>query len=128
MPIGGEHFLRRPLHDVKTAGFIVEQVERFKLGLVERLVARKMATTQTAGPNASWRPSSGHTLKGMLPKDLLCPIARVACAAGVVALAASCAASEQSASTGADAKGPIGRRRSHESRCRGPDSTAHGSR
>ena len=53
VPIGGEHFLRRPLHDVKTAGFIVEQVERFKLGLVERLVARKMATTQTAGPNAS---------------------------------------------------------------------------
>jgi ubiquinone/menaquinone biosynthesis C-methylase UbiE len=39
--LGGEHFLRRPLNQVRAAGFDVEQVQRFKLGLVERLVARK---------------------------------------------------------------------------------------
>jgi ubiquinone/menaquinone biosynthesis C-methylase UbiE len=45
VPLGGEHFLRRPLNHVRAAGFEVEQVQRFKLGLVERLVARKPATT-----------------------------------------------------------------------------------
>jgi hypothetical protein len=45
VPLGGEHFLRRPLHQVLAAGFDVEQVQRFKLGLVERLVARKPATS-----------------------------------------------------------------------------------
>lgn len=41
VPLGGEHFLRRPLEDVKARGLVIERVERFKLGLVERLVARK---------------------------------------------------------------------------------------
>ena len=41
VPLGGEHFLRRPLHQVKAAGLLVERRERFKLGLVERLTARK---------------------------------------------------------------------------------------
>ncbi|WP_456236146.1 class I SAM-dependent methyltransferase [Haloechinothrix halophila] len=41
VPLGGEHFLRRPLHKVRAHGFDVEWVQRFKLGLVERLVARK---------------------------------------------------------------------------------------
>jgi ubiquinone/menaquinone biosynthesis C-methylase UbiE len=41
IPIGGEHFLRRPLNEVGAAGFAIESVDRFKLGLVERLVARK---------------------------------------------------------------------------------------
>jgi ubiquinone/menaquinone biosynthesis C-methylase UbiE len=41
VPLGGEHFLRRPLNKVRAAGFDIEQVQRFKLGLVERLVARK---------------------------------------------------------------------------------------
>lgn len=41
VPLGGEHFLRRPLDHVRAAGFEIEQVQRFKLGLVERLVARK---------------------------------------------------------------------------------------
>jgi ubiquinone/menaquinone biosynthesis C-methylase UbiE len=41
VPLGGEHFLRRPLNQVRAAGFDIEQVQRFKLGLVERLVARK---------------------------------------------------------------------------------------
>ncbi len=43
VPIGGEHFLRRPLAIVRDQGFDVEQVQRFKIGLVERLVARKPA-------------------------------------------------------------------------------------
>jgi ubiquinone/menaquinone biosynthesis C-methylase UbiE len=41
IPLGGEHFLRRPLNNVSAAGFDIENVQRFKLGLVERLVARK---------------------------------------------------------------------------------------
>jgi ubiquinone/menaquinone biosynthesis C-methylase UbiE len=44
VPLGGEHFLRRPLNQVRTAGLDVERVQRFKLGLVERLVARKPTT------------------------------------------------------------------------------------
>jgi ubiquinone/menaquinone biosynthesis C-methylase UbiE len=44
VPLGGEHFLRRPLNQVRAAGFDIEQAQRFKLGLVERLVARKPAT------------------------------------------------------------------------------------
>ena len=43
VPLGGEHFLRRPLNQVRAAGFDIEQAQRFKLGLVERLVARKPA-------------------------------------------------------------------------------------
>ena len=45
VPLGGEHFLRRPFVHVRSAGFDIEQVQRFKLGLVERLVARKAAAT-----------------------------------------------------------------------------------
>ena len=41
VPLAGEHFLRRPLTKVQAAGFDIEQVQRFRLGLVERLVARK---------------------------------------------------------------------------------------
>ncbi len=41
IPLGGEHFLRRPLNEVRDAGFDIERVQRFKLGLVERLVAVK---------------------------------------------------------------------------------------
>jgi ubiquinone/menaquinone biosynthesis C-methylase UbiE len=44
VPLGGEHFLRRPLTQVRAAGFDIEQAQRFKLGLVERLVARKPNT------------------------------------------------------------------------------------
>jgi hypothetical protein len=39
--MGGEHFLRRPRNTVQDAGLIIEQQERFKLGVVERLAARK---------------------------------------------------------------------------------------
>lgn len=41
VPLGGEHFRRRPLKTVQAAGLIVEQRERFSLGIVERLAARK---------------------------------------------------------------------------------------
>jgi ubiquinone/menaquinone biosynthesis C-methylase UbiE len=40
---GGEHFRRRPLRHVEAAGLTVEARERFTLGIVERLAARKPA-------------------------------------------------------------------------------------
>ncbi|MCC3316743.1 ubiquinone biosynthesis methyltransferase UbiE [Nocardia sp. 852002-20019_SCH5090214] len=41
VPLAGEHFLRRPIDTVRATGFEVEHAERFRLGLVERVVARK---------------------------------------------------------------------------------------
>ncbi|MFI6096323.1 methyltransferase domain-containing protein [Lentzea sp. NPDC051213] len=41
IPLAGEHFRRRPLLLLQARGLEVEQRQRFKLGLVERLVARK---------------------------------------------------------------------------------------
>ena len=41
VPIGGEHFLRRPYDDVRAAGLTIERRDRFARGLVERLAARK---------------------------------------------------------------------------------------
>ncbi|NIJ11870.1 ubiquinone/menaquinone biosynthesis C-methylase UbiE [Saccharomonospora amisosensis] len=41
VPIGGEHFRRRPIEHVRTHDVTVERHERFKLGIVERLAARK---------------------------------------------------------------------------------------
>jgi ubiquinone/menaquinone biosynthesis C-methylase UbiE len=41
VPVGGEHFRRRPLHHVKALGFTIERHERFKAGIIERLAARK---------------------------------------------------------------------------------------
>jgi ubiquinone/menaquinone biosynthesis C-methylase UbiE len=43
VPLQGEHFLRRPLRHVQAEGFAIERRERFKLGLTERLAARKPA-------------------------------------------------------------------------------------
>jgi ubiquinone/menaquinone biosynthesis C-methylase UbiE len=43
IPLAGEHFRRRPLSRVRDLGFRIEQVERFRLGIVERLVATKPA-------------------------------------------------------------------------------------
>ncbi|UQA94418.1 class I SAM-dependent methyltransferase [Streptomyces halobius] len=45
VPLGGEHFLRRPLRRVQEAGLEIEQRDRFKLGIVERLAARKPVGT-----------------------------------------------------------------------------------
>jgi ubiquinone/menaquinone biosynthesis C-methylase UbiE len=44
VPLGGEHFLRRPLSKVRQRPFTVERTNRFKLGIVERLVASKQTT------------------------------------------------------------------------------------
>jgi ubiquinone/menaquinone biosynthesis C-methylase UbiE len=44
VPTGGEHFRRRPLRHVQAAGLALERHDRFKLGIVERLTARKPAT------------------------------------------------------------------------------------
>ena len=41
VPLQGEHFLRRPLRHVQAEGLEVERRERFRLGLTERLAARK---------------------------------------------------------------------------------------
>jgi ubiquinone/menaquinone biosynthesis C-methylase UbiE len=43
VPLGGEHFLRRPLEHVRAAGFRIERHDRFAAGIVERLAARKPA-------------------------------------------------------------------------------------
>ena len=37
----GEHLLRRPLRHVVAEGFNIERAERLKLGIVERVSARK---------------------------------------------------------------------------------------
>jgi hypothetical protein len=39
--MASEHFLRRPLTKVTQRPFVIERSERFKLGLIERIVARK---------------------------------------------------------------------------------------
>ncbi|HET6318078.1 MAG TPA: methyltransferase domain-containing protein, partial [Chloroflexota bacterium] len=44
VPLGSEYLRRRPLLTVHAEGFIVERSERSKLGIVERVVARKSAT------------------------------------------------------------------------------------
>jgi ubiquinone/menaquinone biosynthesis C-methylase UbiE len=41
VPLAGEHYLRRPLDQVRARGLEVEQRHRFAAGLVERLIARK---------------------------------------------------------------------------------------
>ena len=43
IPLGGEHFLRRPIECVRAAGFRIERHDRFAAGVVERLAARKPA-------------------------------------------------------------------------------------
>ncbi len=43
VPFAGEHFRRRPLRHVEAAGLRIEEHDRFKRGLVERLAARKPA-------------------------------------------------------------------------------------
>lgn len=43
VPLGEEHFLRRPIDQVREHGLAIERRDRFKLGIVERLSARKPA-------------------------------------------------------------------------------------
>jgi ubiquinone/menaquinone biosynthesis C-methylase UbiE len=59
VPLGGEHFLRRPLHQVQATSLTIEQQDRFKLGIVERIAARKPSepTPSTTGQDTS--PAGG---------------------------------------------------------------------
>jgi ubiquinone/menaquinone biosynthesis C-methylase UbiE len=41
VPLAGEHFRRRPLNQVRRTALDIEGVQRFNLGIVERVVARK---------------------------------------------------------------------------------------
>jgi ubiquinone/menaquinone biosynthesis C-methylase UbiE len=41
IPLAGEHFRRRPLTQVRELGFLIEETQRLKLGLVERVCAPK---------------------------------------------------------------------------------------
>jgi len=41
VPLGGEHFRRRPFIQVRALGYAIERHQRFTLGIVERLAARK---------------------------------------------------------------------------------------
>jgi ubiquinone/menaquinone biosynthesis C-methylase UbiE len=43
----GDHLLREPLDHLATAGFVIEDVERSKAGLIERLVAQKPAAARS---------------------------------------------------------------------------------
>lgn len=43
VPLAGEHFRRRPARFVAGRGLDIERSDRFKLGVIERLVARKPA-------------------------------------------------------------------------------------
>jgi hypothetical protein len=43
VPLQGEHFTRRLLCQVRAEGLQIVRRERFKLGLIERLAARKPA-------------------------------------------------------------------------------------
>lgn len=41
VPLGGEHFRRRPMRRVRELGYGIEAHDRFKAGIVERVAARK---------------------------------------------------------------------------------------
>jgi len=41
VPLSGEYWRRRPIRRVEEMGFTVERHDRFKLGIIERLAARK---------------------------------------------------------------------------------------
>lgn len=45
VPLGGEHFLRRPIEHLHDTDLDIEHHQRFKLGIVERVTAIKPHTT-----------------------------------------------------------------------------------
>ncbi|WP_433871677.1 class I SAM-dependent methyltransferase [Saccharopolyspora sp. CA-218241] len=49
VPLGEEHFRRRPVNHVRAQGFTVRRQERFKAGIVERLAATCPAATGGTG-------------------------------------------------------------------------------
>ncbi len=63
VPMGNEHFLRRPQEHVQAEGFQIERRERFKLGIIERLAARKPAGS-IGQDGAGWTVRS---VNGMAP-------------------------------------------------------------
>jgi ubiquinone/menaquinone biosynthesis C-methylase UbiE len=50
IPLGGEHFRRRPIRHVQSLGFIIQAHERFKIGIVERLAAVKPTPDDAVNP------------------------------------------------------------------------------
>jgi ubiquinone/menaquinone biosynthesis C-methylase UbiE len=52
IPPQGEHVTRRPLKQVRAEGFEVERWERFNLGVVERIAARKPERAGNQLPNS----------------------------------------------------------------------------
>lgn len=51
IPLGGEHFLRRPIAYVRATGLRIERHDRFAAGIVERLAARKSAAADDVSAN-----------------------------------------------------------------------------
>lgn len=59
VPLGGEHFRRRPFTHVQAAGLQVERRDRFKAGIVERLAARKpLGSTKDTTPRGAGHAQS----------------------------------------------------------------------
>jgi ubiquinone/menaquinone biosynthesis C-methylase UbiE len=56
IPLGEEHLRRRPLRQVQAEGLQIQQRERSKLGIVERLVARKPPAPTPPAPGPTARP------------------------------------------------------------------------
>lgn len=44
VPMAGEYWRRRPIRHVEAMGYMIERHDRFRLGIVERLAARKPTT------------------------------------------------------------------------------------
>ena len=63
IPLGGEHYTRRPLHHVQAVGLDVEDSHRFKHGIIEQVAARKPVTTGSrpapTPPVKAERPAGG---------------------------------------------------------------------
>ena len=51
IPLADEHFRRRPLIHVRELGFLIEETQRLKLGIVERVCARKTGLAGQAEPH-----------------------------------------------------------------------------
>jgi ubiquinone/menaquinone biosynthesis C-methylase UbiE len=56
IPLGEEHLRRRPLLQVQAQGFQIQRRERAKLGIVERLAARKPPTATPPAPGPTVGP------------------------------------------------------------------------
>jgi ubiquinone/menaquinone biosynthesis C-methylase UbiE len=59
-----DHLTREPLDHVRAAGFEVERLERSKLGIVERLAARKPAQTAVGAPGRPRSEAAGGPVDG----------------------------------------------------------------